>query len=183
MNSKLLLSLLCISSSIFSMIDKRGFEKEHTLTKFDRKSYKSEPQLKQIELLHKGKKIYTQHGENAPVRVTLLGDNLKKNIKEGIQHAKSRYSYLYLQEVNGQIKVDSKQKLHGEGPVGATFGAWTGRILTYGIWEGVIAVVKGTSKSDEAGEVLRVSAAPVVEGTAKTMSLGLGIFFGAIIPW
>lgn len=185
MRNRLLFYSLFISSMSFAMIkfEKKAFEYEQKMIKLERKSFKSEPHLRGVDILHKGTKIYAQNGENKPVRILMMGENLKENVKVGINSSKIGKSYLYLEEVSGQYKIDCRQKLTGEGPVGATIGAFTGRFLTYGIWEGVIAVVKGSSGSEGAGEALRASAAPAIENIAKPVSIGLGIVFAVLIPW
>lgn len=181
-NSFLLL-LLVSSSSLFSMIEKTAFHTEDRMIKLEKKSFKTEPHLKNIDLLHKGNKLYAQQGNNDPFRIRMIGKNLRENTKDEIIKAKSGASYLYLEDVNGQLKVDSKQRLTGDGEIGATIGAVAGQLITYGIWEGVIAIVKGTSGSDIAGETLRQTGKTAVDHTAKGLSVGLGIFFGTIIPF
>lgn len=179
MSNKLLLSILCVSSSLFSMIG------------LDKKSFKAPSHLRNINVFHKEDQIFVQEGDRNPVLVNMLGDTLKKGTALKIKEVKKGKSYLSVDEINGQYRVVLKEKLKGSGPILAWIGysVTKGALYTLGIvglgagisaTGGVIGVAGGTALGLATGGV-SVGVSAAASGLASAGAMGAGVTTGAVL--
>lgn len=167
------------------MIDKKAFQRENEMVQLEKVSFKTESHLKNIKLFHKGEKLYAQKGNNNPVKITMVSEKLKENANHEISKAKAGLSYLYVEDVNGQLKVESKQKLKGEGPIGAAIGTALGYGLVHGVTQAV-SVTATTLTTGPASIVATPGASAVTFAYSQPLAvkgaLYLGTLFAIIIP-
>lgn len=166
----LLLSLLTISSLAFSMIQ------------LDKKTFKSPKHLNNLTVLHKDDQIFVKQGDNAPVLVNMLGDTLKKGTALKIKQVKQGKSFFSVDEINGQYRIELKEKLKGGGMFGAAAGVWLGAGLVNLVCYGSIALVcTGVGLvCPPAGVALGLTLAPTLTGPIQALAT-VGAVSGGVI--